>query len=105
VSWDAAWVEALDRLELDVAATEQLLQALHSDADLPPVTPGEWTAPVGLGPLPAALRERAGALLQRQLETARLVATELATTRRHANAVRAASRRDVVRPLFVDTAL
>ena len=98
--WDDAWCRALDDLELDVAATEAMLRTLHDGLELP--VPRGWTPPSGLGPLPAPLHERAGALLARQLEVAAAVAAELATTRRHAAVARAASSRETERPLFVD---
>jgi hypothetical protein len=104
--WDAAWARALDAMELDVAATELLLEQVHARVDAPPPSlSGSWTPPSGLGPLPASLRERASALLERQLAAARAVAVELGTTRRHAVAVEAMSVRPQPRPLFVDRAM
>jgi hypothetical protein len=104
--WDRAWVRALDDLELDVAAAERLLGQVHAGVDAPrPDLSGRWTPPSGLGPLPASLRERATALLHRQIEAARAVTVELGATRRHAVAVQAMSVRPEARPLFVDRAM
>ena len=53
---EAAWRAALDELEA------RLQDALAADAVL---TPGGWTPDVDLGPLPAALAERATVVLTR----------------------------------------
>ena len=59
-SWDAAWAEALDRLERDLHRMDRLLGA----ADVPDEP--AWTPPTGLGPLPAHLLPRALELQERQ---------------------------------------
>ncbi len=61
----AAWVAALGDLELEVVRAEELLRTGRQGSDMPP-----WEPPSLPGPLPFDLRERAQALLDRQLRTA-----------------------------------
>jgi hypothetical protein len=79
-SWRQAWVTALDALEADVAAVEQMIQDEHRRRDLPIATP--WNPPAGLGPLPLDLRPRADSILARQLEAARAAALAITANRR-----------------------
>jgi hypothetical protein len=81
--WTAAWVEALDRLELDVEEAEQLL--VTSSVSIAEATiAGEqrWVAPTTYGPLPESLYERAVQVNSRQLEVARKIVLALGSTRR-----------------------
>lgn len=100
--WHGRWEAALAALELDVDAAEELLRTAH----LPDV--GEvarvaaWTPPAAMGPLPAALHDRARALLDRQLEVARRVAEAAALSRRHLGAARALRARPAASPVYVD---
>lgn len=105
--WEAAWAEALSALESDVAASEQLLHALHSEAAMPVAdgSLGSWVPPVDLGPLPETMEERARTVLARQLE----VATALAVAAQHSRkqlafAGRVETGTGPARPLYVDAA-
>jgi hypothetical protein len=101
VDWTAAWIAALDRLELDVDETERMMTGL-------PVSVAEsqehrWTAPTGLGPLPASLNERAMQVNARQIEVARRIALALGATRREADlAHRLSQNSGDAPPLYVD---
>lgn len=97
--WDAAWEAALEALELDVTQVEQTL-ALKEIALEPP---DPWRPPAGLGPLPAALADRAQALLERQVEAARRVAEAAALARRHARAAQGMRSVGEPAPVYVDT--
>lgn len=98
-AWDAAWEAALEALELDVAEVEHTLTL--RDIALDPPEP--WTPPVGLGPLPLALVDRARALLERQIEVSRRVAEAAALARRHAHAAQAMRAAPEASPVYVDT--
>jgi len=101
VDWTAAWVAALDRLELDVDETERMMTGL-------PVSVAEsqehrWTAPPGLGPLPESLNERAMQVNARQIEVARRIALALGATRREADlANRLSQSSGDAPPVYVD---
>jgi hypothetical protein len=97
--WVRAWEAALEALEVDLGLAEQML-ALR-DAALDP--PDPWQPPVGLGPLPAELADRARALLERQLETARRMGEAAALARRHARAAQGMRARGESAPVYVDT--
>ena len=96
--WDAAWAEALTELELDVDAAEHLL-ALDHIADAPPE---RWAPPVGLGPLPAPLADRARALVVRQVEVGRRLAEAAALSRRHSRAAEAMRSAPPSVPVYLD---
>lgn len=97
--WDAAWEAALTALEVDVAAAEQMLALRHIAHD----PPNPWAPPVGLGPLPSGLRERAQALLERQVEVGRQVAEAASLARRHSKAAQALRATAPAVPVYVDT--
>lgn len=104
-AWDAAWAEALSRLELDVARTERLL----ADAHLPSSTAlagglraAAWRPPTGLGPLPAALETRARALLDRQADLTDRLAGQLARARRQLAATHTLDLRPARGPVYLD---
>lgn len=97
--WDAAWVAALEALELDVEQVERTL-ALR-DIALDP--PDPWRPPSGLGPLPAALADRARVLLDRQIEVSRRVAEAAALARRHARAAQGMRSAPEASPVYLDT--
>jgi hypothetical protein len=101
--WQQAWADALDRLEADVVAAEQLLAEEHRMRDLPLTDP--WRPPAGLGPLPIDLRPRADDVLRRQLAVAQGLATRLAGTVRHAAMLDRIDDRPAPRPSYVDTAM
>lgn len=56
----SAWVAALDTFEMQVEHAERMVRM-----DTPGEPAAPWTPPRDLGPLPAALRERAQSLLER----------------------------------------
>ncbi|BDO43441.1 hypothetical protein [Cellulomonas sp. NTE-D12] len=101
--WSDAWEQALDALELDVAAAELLLAAAHGTGGGMAPAVRTWRPPVDLGPLPASLEERARTLRDRQLEVAKAVSEAVVRSRRQLAATRAvlgtvAERR----PVYVD---
>jgi hypothetical protein len=101
--WQATWAQALDELELDVAAVEAQL-AERRDRELPLIDP--WTPPPGLGPLPLDLRPRADAILERQLAAALALVAALTSNRRQATvAGRLQSPDPAPRPAYVDCAM
>lgn len=75
-TWDAAWVAALDELELSVDQAEALL---HS-ADPEPLPP--WQPPVLTGPPPPDQIQRAHRLLERHQQVTHQIATAMVATRR-----------------------
>lgn len=102
--WRAAWSEALDSLEADVAAAEALLADEHRLKDLPVTDP--WRPPAGLGPLPLDLRARADDVLRRQLSVAQRLAVSLAGTMRQAAVLdRVENARPAPRPSYLDCAM
>ncbi|GII06165.1 hypothetical protein [Planobispora takensis] len=80
--WHAAWSAALDSLEMDVTAAEELLAGDHRDRELR--LTDAWSPPENLGPLPLDLRPRADAILARQLATAQAIAMAMIGNRRQA---------------------
>lgn len=100
--WLDAWGAALDALELDVAAAEELLRSAHLARVEDVARASVWQPPNLLGPLPAALHVRAGALLERQLDVARRTAEALAYSRRHLAAAQRARPRPLELPVYVD---
>ena len=71
VSPELAWDEALERMELE----------LHNA--LAKVDPVPWRPPIGLGPIPVELQERAARLLEAQLHTIRYLEDVRQTTAKH----------------------
>lgn len=105
--WTQAWTDALTVLELDVAACERLLHAVHAGAELPDAdgTLGSWVPPANIGPLPETLQERARTVLARQLEVAEALATAATQSRQQlAFADKVQTGRTPARPVFVDAA-
>jgi hypothetical protein len=102
--WRQAWAQALDELELDVAAAEALLADDHRARETPRVDP--WQPPEGLGPLPLDLRPRADAILTRQLAAAEALALALIANRRQAAFASKIETGDAApRPAYVDCAM
>ena len=77
--WRRAWVDALDALEADVVAVEQMITDEHRRRDLPTAT--AWEPPTGLAPLPAELRPRADVILARQLQAAQALSQAITANR------------------------
>lgn len=98
VDWDLAWLTALDELELAADEAERLLASAH----LPTVEVARWTPPAGLGTLPLALRDRAQALLTRQLDLARRTAAAAAMSRREAAVVQQITAKAPALPVYLD---
>ena len=98
-AWDAAWEQALHRLEIDVAAAEALLTLDHI-ADSPP---DPWAPPVGLGPLPLTLVDRARTLLDRQIEAGLRLSQAADLSRRHSRAAEAMRSAAPSVPVYLDT--
>ncbi|PZS25840.1 MAG: hypothetical protein DLM59_19450 [Pseudonocardiales bacterium] len=97
----AAWVLALEALDVEVAAAEALLSGEHATQQFP--TPDPWRPPVGLGPLPLDLRPRADATLTRQLATAHALGQAMLGNRQHAAlGDRIEAGGDGGRPAYVD---
>ncbi len=96
--WAEAWSQALDALELDVVVAEQMLTLDRIAAD----PPQRWAPPAHLGPMPAALADRARALLGRQLEVSRRVAEAVALSRSQLRAARALRARPEATPVYLD---
>lgn len=99
-----AWVEVLDRLEADVAASEELL--LSPEPPATPPAPSPWQTPQLDGPLPDQLLPRAAELHRRQVAAREALAAALDEARaRRAQARRAAglgTRPQTVLPAYVD---
>jgi hypothetical protein len=102
-AWDAAWVAALDRLDLDVAAAEQMLAVAHLPSVGAVAQAQAWRPPAGIGPLPPSLEERARQLLDRQLAVAERLAEAAAQARRQRVAAEAMRTRSADVPVFLDT--
>ena len=100
--FDAAWVEALAHLELDVATAEAMLDNDHlpSVSDVARLT--TWQPPTGLGPLPDALLDRARALADRQREAAEAITRTMVANRRHLAVLDQMSAAPPSRPVYLD---
>jgi hypothetical protein len=102
--WDAAWCAALETMELEADLVERLLRERSGDEEV--ALPSEpFRPPVGLGPLPLGLADRARRLLQRQLELSTELTTAIQANRQHARlAARMRQAPTDPRPIFVDQA-
>lgn len=100
--WHARWEAALEALELDVAAAEELLRVAHLPDVAEVAQVAAWHPPADLGPLPAPLLTRARTLLDRQFEVASLVAHAAVASRRQAVAARALRARPAAVPVYLD---
>jgi hypothetical protein len=103
--WTQAWTDALTVLEMDVAACERLLHAVHAGAELAEAdgTLGSWEPPADIGPLPETMAERARTVLARQLSVAQELATAASQSRQQmAFADKVQTGRAPARPVFVD---
>lgn len=103
-SWVCAWSDALDALELDVEAADELLRTAHLTSVHDVAVAAAWHPPHDLGPLPASLEVRARALLGRQLDTARRVGEAAVVSRRQLAATRVLSFRQDHAVYFDDEA-
>lgn len=102
--WRSAWTAALDALELDVAATEAMLNDSHRYDETPPADP--WKPPTELGALPLELRPRADEILTRQLAAAEELARRLTANRQQtAMVAKIETGGPVSRPAYLDCAM
>lgn len=103
-AWRVAWEESLTALELDVAAVERMLDALHEGRGELRHPVGSWCPP-DVGPLPESLRERAQLVLGRQLRVMQEVTQAAVRSRQHLELQRRMRPDDATsRPLYVDAA-
>lgn len=100
----AAWNDALDLLERDVASTTALLDAHPGDDVVADALEraNAWRVPQGLGPLPPELAERARQVLADQKEAAARLARAMSASRRHTRALDAADQRPPAVPVYLD---
>jgi hypothetical protein len=98
--WSDAWARALGELEMDVAEAESMLAI---DRVFEEKARDPWTPPVGLGPLPAHLGDRARTLLSRQLHVSRELASAARNSRRHDRAVSHLQVTSPMPPVYLDT--
>ena len=103
VTWNQAWDEALDALELEADQVERMLADRSSWAVEDPKLAAPFEPPAGLGPLPLGLADRARRLLQRQLALSAELTVAMAATRQQAALAARLRRADAdPRPIFVD---
>lgn len=107
--WRTAWADALDTLELDLAQAEALLAARQPSAPVDERTSSHplWTAPDLPGPLPGDLRDRARAILERQVRVSKSLVRAIAVTRREMELARRLDHDSADRdlPAFFDSQL
>lgn len=105
-AWRSAWTAALQSVELDVDAAEELIAKMHGGTEEPPtpVPAGDWVDPSALGPMPVEFGDRARMLLQRQADVSQRLAEAMWQARSQR---RGLSKFDAAekRPVFVDRAL
>ena len=77
-SAEAAWVAALDDMELTLDIAERLLRGHHPDIA---VLAAPWDTPEVTGPMPKSLHRRARRLLHRQTALIKKTAEAAALTR------------------------
>lgn len=103
LAWGPSWEAALTGLELDVQSSERLLEEIRSKAEahvpvVPPQPQAPWTPPVGLGPMPVTLVDRAKTLLERQRQVAQELTEAIVLNRRQARAAAAVAQASARRP-------
>ena len=100
--FDAAWVEALTTLEMDVATAEAMLDNDHLPSVEAVARMTAWQPPTGLGPLPASLLDRAQALADRQRSVAEAITRAMISNRRHLAALDQMRATPPSRPVYLD---
>lgn len=100
--FDAAWVEALTNLEMDVATAEAMLDSDHLPSVEDVARLAAWQPPVDLGPLPASLLDRAQALATRQRAAAEAITRAMIANRRHLAALDEMRAVPPSRPVYLD---
>ena len=98
--WEDAWERALGALEMDVAEAENMLAV---DRVFEEKARDPWTPPIGLGPMPAHLAERARTLLARQLRVSHELTSAARNSRRHDRAVSHLQLTWPSPPVYLDT--
>ncbi|MCL2423279.1 MAG: hypothetical protein FWD11_05205 [Micrococcales bacterium] len=101
-SFDAAWVEALTVLEMDVATAEAMLDHDHMPSVEDVARLAAWQPPAGLDALPAPLADRAQVLAQRQRTVAAALASAMLVNRRHRAALDQIRSTSPSQPVYVD---
>jgi hypothetical protein len=101
VDWTDAWTTALSELELEVDRAEALLKTAEPSA--PEVS--AWTPPKHIGPMPAALLDRAKAVHERQVLVTQAIVQALTHNRAQAAVTaRMETGHAASRPVYVDRA-
>jgi hypothetical protein len=100
--WDAAWMAALDALELEADGVERMLR--HRDMlEIAGPDGPVFVPPQGIGPLPLGLTERAHRLVQRQLDLSRELSIAIAGNRQQVRLVSRLHRESgQAPPVFLD---
>lgn len=101
-AWRAAWVAALDELELTLEDTERLLRGHHpGEAEVP-----RWTPPTIPSPMPADLLPRVEELVARQRDVVAATLQAMAGAKQQLDLVDRVARlhaaRHADRPVYVD---
>ena len=100
--FDAAWVQALTDLEMDVATAEAMLDSDHLPSVAQVAQMAAWQPPADLGPLPAPLLERAQVLADRQRSVAEAITRAMINNRRHLAALDEIHAPPPSRPVYLD---
>ncbi|MEP7764578.1 hypothetical protein [Sanguibacter sp. 25GB23B1] len=100
--WIDAWSAALDSVEMSLAEAERLVVTGHLIDSAFESANLAWSAPTDLGPLPPALKDRATAILDRQLEMASRLAEAARSTRQHMQVVDTVRERRPSTPVYID---
>ncbi len=100
--FDAAWVDALTNLEMDVATAEAMLDNDHLPSVEAVAQLAAWRPPTGLGPLPASLQDRAQTLANRQQSAAEAITRAMVANRRHLAALNQIRETPPSRPVYLD---
>ncbi|MCL2454511.1 MAG: hypothetical protein FWD18_04330 [Micrococcales bacterium] len=101
-TFDVAWVQALESLELDVATAEAMLDSDHLPSVEEVAVMAAWQPPTDLGPLPAPLLDRARALAERQQAAAEKITRAMIVNRRHLAALDQLHPAVPARPVYLD---
>jgi hypothetical protein len=99
-AWTAAWCAALAELECDVDEAEELIRVGHATGPEGPA----WLPPSDLGQLPASLRDRAQALVARQLRVAQSLTEAAEQSRRHIRVIDQLRAAPESLPVYLDAA-
>ena len=99
-AWTAAWCAALAELECGVDEAEELIRVGHATGPAGPA----WLPPSDLGQLPASLRDRAQALVARQLRVAQSLTEAAEQSRRHLRVLELLRAAPESTPVYLDAA-